>query len=274
VWLRLATSEDKEKLLEMAAALRSAGARVEIRELIEWEEDELFFISGKLGDLRKISSSDKLRSEIDKWERRISILKEILKDGEIRYEEFLERFMKCEDPKVYESAKKLLGEDLDAEDLVSSAENAVRIGILMDELQLFLSKNGIEVGDFVRGDLPDDPQVTVILEEPIEGARSLVAVDYFPVWELYVEVLSLLGEEVDNRILNGILAVTSNILLNVEKLGDIQKLKELSSGIIERENVEMLINCEEIFEMIVRSLEKAGIVRVSGKKIKIKQRPW
>jgi len=274
VWLRLATSEDKEKLLEMAADLRRSGARVEIRELIEWEEDELFFISGKLSELRKISASEKLRGEIEKWERRITVLRKILKKGEVRYEEFLESFMKSEDPEVYESAKKLMAEDLDAEDLVSFAENAIKIGILMDELQLFLGKNGIEVGEFVRGNLPDDPEVTVILEEPVEGARNLVVVDYFPLWELYVDVLSLLGEEVDDRVLGCILAVISNILLNVEKVEDIEKLRELSSGIIDGENGEILINCEEIFETIVRSLEKAGIVRVSGKKIKIRRGLW
>jgi hypothetical protein len=274
VWLRLATSEDKEKLLEMAADLRRSGARVEIRELIEWEEDELFFISGKLSELRKISASEKLRGEIEKWERRITVLRKILKKGEVRYEEFLESFMKSEDPEVYESAKKLMAEDLDAEDLVSFAENAIKIGILMDELQLFLGKNGIEVGEFVRGNLPDDPEVTVILEEPVEGARNLVVVDYFPLWELYVDVLSLLGEEVDDRVLGCILAVISNILLNVEKVEDIEKLRELSSSIIDGENGEILINCEEIFETIVRSLEKAGIVRVSGKKIKIRRGLW
>ncbi|TDA29472.1 MAG: hypothetical protein DSO00_04115 [Archaeoglobi archaeon] len=274
MWLRLATSEDKEKLLEMAADLRRSGARIEIRELIEWEEDELFFISGKLSELRKISASEKLRGEIEKWERRITVLRKILKKGEVRYEEFLESFMKSEDPEVYESAKKLMAEDLDAEDLVSFAENAIKIGILMDELQLFLDKNGIEVGEFVRGNLPDDPEVTVILEEPVEGARNLVVVDYFPLWELYVDVLSLLGEEVDDRVLGCILAVISNILLNVEKVEDIEKLRELSSSIIDGENGEILINCEEIFETIVRSLEKAGIVRVSGKKIKIRRGLW
>jgi hypothetical protein len=274
VWLRLATSEDKEKLLEMAADLRRSGARIEIRELIEWEEDELFFISGKLSELRKISASEKLRGEIEKWERRITVLRKILEKGEVRYEEFLESFMKSEDPEVYESAKKLMAEDLDAEDLVSFAENAIKIGILMDELQLFLGKNGIEVGEFVRGNLPDDPEVTVILEEPVEGARNLVVVDYFPLWELYVDVLSLLGEEVDDRVLGCILAVISNILLNVEKVEDIEKLRELSSSIIDGENGEILINCEEIFETIVRSLEKAGIVRVSGKKIKIRRGLW
>jgi hypothetical protein len=274
VWLRLATSEDKEKLLEMAADLRRSGARIEIRELIEWEEDELFFISGKLSELRKISASEKLRGEIEKWERRITVLRKILEKGEVRYEEFLESFMKSEDPEVYESAKKLMAEDLDAEDLVSFAENAIKIGILMDELQLFLGKNGIEVGEFVRGNLPDDPEVTVILEEPVEGARNLVVVDYFPLWELYVDVLSLLGEEVDDRVLGCILAAISNILLNVEKVEDIEKLRELSSSIIDGENGEILINCEEIFETIVRSLEKAGIVRVSGKKIKIRRGLW
>lgn len=274
MWLRLATSEDKEKLLEMAADLRRSGARIEIRELIEWEEDELFFISGKLSELRKISASEKLRGEIEKWERRITVLRKILEKGEVRYEEFLESFMKSEDPEVYESAKKLMAEDLDAEDLVSFAENAIKIGILMDELQLFLGKNGIEVGEFVRGNLPDDPEVTVILEEPVEGARNLVVVDYFPLWELYVDVLSLLGEEVDDRVLGCILAAISNILLNVEKVEDIEKLRELSSSIIDGENGEILINCEEIFETIVRSLEKAGIVRVSGKKIKIRRGLW
>ncbi|MCS7144648.1 MAG: hypothetical protein NZ879_06475 [Archaeoglobaceae archaeon] len=40
------------------------------------------------------------------------------------------------------------------------------------------------------------------------------------------------------------------------------------------ENEEILISCEEIFHLIVRSLEKAEIARVSGKRIKIRKRQW
>lgn len=274
MWLRLASSEDKAKLLEIASKLRDKGAKVELRELVEWEEDEQFVLKGKISELKKLPSAEKWMEEIEKWERRIKIIKEILKDQEIKYEDFLERFLKSEDPESYESAKKFMDGDLDIEEFVSSAENALKIKVLLDELNFFLSRNGFEVGEVIRGTLPEDPEVVISVTEPIEGSTKLIIIDFFPVWELYVDVLSLLGEEVDNKELASLLSVISNILLNVENIDDLNKLRELSSVMIEEENEEILINCEEIFDLIVKSLEKSGIVRVSGKKIKLRRRQW
>lgn len=268
------SSEDKNKLLGIASELRNIGAKVELRELVEWEEDEQFVFRGKISELKNLLSAGKWNEEIEKWERRIQILKEILKEREIKYDEFIEKFLKFEDPESYESAKKFMDGELSIEEFISSAENAIKLKILLDELQLFLLKNGFEIGDFIRGSLPEDPEVIISIDEPVEGSTKLITIDFFPVWELYVDVLSLLGEEVENKELLSLLSVISNILLNIENINDIDKLRELSSAIIQNENEEILINCEEIFDLIVKSLEKEGIVRVSGKKIKIRKRQW
>ncbi len=97
-------------------------------------------------------------------------------------------------------------------------------------------------------------------------------INYFPTWELTVDVLSLLGKEVNNEELKYLELVISNILFNLDKVEDLDKLREFSKGIVEEEDEEILINCEEIFDLIVRSLEKNRIVRVMGKKIKIRER--
>ncbi|MEO0252366.1 MAG: hypothetical protein ABIM44_09060 [candidate division WOR-3 bacterium] len=274
MWLRLASSEDKAKLLEIASKLRNMGAKVELRELVEWEEDEQFVLKGKISELKKLPSAEKWIYEIEKWERRVKIIKEILKDQEIKYEDFLERFLKSEDPESYESAKKFLNGDLNIEEFVSSAEDAIKIKILLDELNFFLLRNGFEIGEFIKGSIPEDPEIMISLAEPTEGSTKLLTIDFFPVWELNVDVLSLLGEEVDNKELGSLLSVISNILLNVENIEDLDKLRELSSGVIDGSNEEILISCEEIFDLIVKSLEKSGIVRVSGKKIKLRKRQW
>lgn len=272
MWLRLATSDDKDELLEIASELRNLGAKVEIREIVEFEEEEQFILIGKLSELRRTIAGEKYATELEKWERWIRILREILKDGRVSYNEFLDKFLRVEAPESYESAKKFMSNDLSVEELISSAENAMRIKVILDELNFFLLRNGFEIGEFIQGNLPDDPEVMILIDEAREGSKKLIAIHFFPVWELYVDVLSLLGEEVSNRELGSILSVISNIILNIEKIDDLEKLRELSSGVIEDGNEEILINCEEIFDLIVRSLEKAGIVRVSGKKIKMRKR--
>lgn len=270
----MATSEEKDELLELATDLRRTGARVELRELVGWEESEHFVIRGKIRELKKHANAGKWREEVEKWERRIGILGEILESGEISYDEFLDRFMKAEDPKIYESAKRLMNKDLDFGELASSAENLLRVKIVMDELEHFLAINGVKVGESVKGKLPEDPEVAIIVDEQIEGSKKLVLLDYFPVYELYVDVLSLLGEEVDHKALRSLLAVVSNIILSSEEIEDLERLKELSSCVMSEGEEEVFINCEEVFDLIVRSLEKVGIVRVSGKKIRFRKRNW
>ncbi|MEM4616231.1 MAG: hypothetical protein QXY19_04420 [Archaeoglobaceae archaeon] len=274
MWLRLATSENKEELLEIASELRSLGAKVEIREIVEFEEEEQFILRGKLSELRKNPAGEKYAKELERWERWIQILRGILKDERISYNEFMDKFLSKEAPKSYETAKKFIEGGLSAEELISSAENAIRIRVILDELTFFLLRNGIEIGEFIRGNLPEDPEVIITVDEASDGSKKLTTIHFFPVWELYVDVISLLGEEVENKELGSLLGVISNIILNIEKTEDLEKLRELSSGLIEEENEEILINCEEIFDLIVRSLEKAGIVRVSGKKIKMRKRQW
>lgn len=274
MWLRLATSDNKNELIELASSLRRQGAKVELRELVDWTEEEHYIIHGRVSELKRCAEAVKWKGEIDKWERWVRVLREILKEGEIPYDELIEKFMKSEDPKSYESAKKLIEGNYDITELSSSAENLIKVKTMMDELEFFLAKNGLEVGEVVRGKLPEDPEIMITVDEPIEGSKKLVLLDYFPVWELYVDVLSFLGGEVDSRILSSFLSVISNILVNIEKTEDFDKLKGLSNGIIEGENEEILINCEEVFDLILRSLEKAGIVRVSGKKVKIRKRQW
>lgn len=269
MWLKLQTSEDREKLLEVASRLRQIGAKIELREVVEWDKEEKFVVSGKLSELKK--HKDREVVEIaGEWERRIEVLREIFAEGKVKYEELVEKFLSKEDLEGYESLKKLLNGKF--EDLVDKAEKVLRAKLLIDELEYFLQRNRFEVGEIVKGKIPEDPEISIFAERQIEGSKKLTMINYFPTWELTVDVLSLLGKEVNNEELKYLELVISNILFNLDKVEDLDKLREFSKGIVEEEDEEILINCEEIFDLIVRSLEKNRIVRVMGKKIKIRER--
>lgn len=269
MWLKLLTSEDKEKLIEVASSLRQIGAKVELREVVEWEREEKFVVSGKLSELKKHKDVE-IAERAEEWEKRIEFLREIFAKGEVRYEELVEKFLSRENLEGYESLKKLLNSNF--EDFVDKAEKLLRVNLLIDELEFFLQRNRFEVGEVVKGEIPEDPEISILAEHQIEGSKKLVMVNYFPSWELAVDVMSVLGKEVNSRELKFLEIMISNILFNLEKVNDMDKLREFSKGIVEEENEEILINCEEIFDLIVKSLEKSRIVRVSGKKIKIRER--
>jgi len=269
MWLKLVASEDREKLIEIASQLRQLGAKVELREVVEWEKEERFVISGKLSELKKHKGKEVSERALE-WERRIEILREILSKEELSYEEFIEKFLSREDSKRYDLFKKLLNGEF--EDLADQTEDILKVKLLLDELEQFLQQNRFEVDETVRGELPEDPEISIFSDTPIEGGKKIVLIDYFPVFELVVDALSLLGKEVDVEELKYQELIISNILFNVEKIDDIDKLREFSKGIVEEGDEEILINCEEIFDQIVKSLEKFGLLRVSGKKIKPRKR--
>ncbi|MEM4155325.1 MAG: hypothetical protein QXQ38_01200 [Archaeoglobaceae archaeon] len=274
MWLRLCSSEDKTVFLEMASELRKMSAKVEIRELVEFEREEQFVLKGKLSEIRRFKDHKELEKKIEKWEKRIKILREALKEQNIKYEDFLENFLNQEDPEGFEFAKRFMNGQVDVEEVVNSAGRFIEFKTTLEEVDYFLLKNGFEIGENLKGSLPEDPEVIITLKEPVEGSKKLITVEYFPVWELYVDVLSLIGEDVENEEIAPILGVISNILVNLEKIEDLDKLMEMCSGIIEDEDREVMVNCGEVFDLIVRALEKSGIVRISGKKIKMRKRQW
>ncbi|MEM0350614.1 MAG: hypothetical protein QXR27_04005 [Archaeoglobaceae archaeon] len=260
MWLRISSSTDKKEILEIASRLRELGARVEIREWIDWDVDEIRAVKGKLSELKKKGI------DLGEWEKRIEIIRELLKKN-LSKEDF-----------EYELMKRMFP-DLSLEGNVEEiAEKLINAKTMMREVETFLAINGIKFGKNME--LPEDPEV--FIETWDESAKEIIKVSFYPVTEIYVDVMSVLGADFgkvssadfEEVVLASVLEIIGEMVAEVEKWGarDLKSLAELSSGVIEGEDWNFVIDCSEIFENIIKSLEKSGIFRVSGNIVRLREK--
>jgi len=71
MWLRISTLPDREMAMDLASKLRNSGARVEIREVVEWDLEERYFLKGKLSELEEYE-------EAQEWKNYSDIIRKIL----------------------------------------------------------------------------------------------------------------------------------------------------------------------------------------------------
>ncbi|AIG97227.1 hypothetical protein [Archaeoglobus fulgidus] len=272
MWLRVTTFPDKEMAMELTSKLRNSGARVEVREIVEWDFEERYFLRGNLSELEEYE-------EAQDWKNYSEIIREILK-GRMEVSEFEREFLKRASPENYEKVVKLKDESLGDEEFLDAMEAAFRVSLLMSSVYSFLKANGIEVGeDYIEGELPEDPTIIIELDEEVEGCEKGYFLQLTPAWDVNVDILSVLTKDVELEGLDGVVIdaaarIVMNVIAGLEETNDIEKLKEYTSGIIEdADNLdgELYVDAEEVYEAILKSLEKAGIVRVSGRKVKLRK---
>ncbi len=260
VWLRVGTYFTKDQAAEVAARLSDAGARVEIKQSVDWEIEERRVLRKKLSELGG--------EEAEIWEKYVSILRELLAKN-LSVEEFEREFLARAEPEDFEMAKKI-EED---EAFLDAAESALRLSMVMSSVYGFLRLNGVKIDDIVSGELPDDPEIAVEVEE---GGEKFYLLTLFPVWDVHVDVLSLLSADVQLEGEEGIVVDAAARLLamiaaNAED-ADIEELRELCVGIIEKETTaadgDVIVDGEDVLEEILRSLERVGLVRVTGRKVR------
>ncbi len=150
----------------------------------------------------------------------------------------------------------------------------------MSSVYSFLKTNGIEVGeDYIEGELPEDPTIIIELDDEVEGCEKGYFLQLTPAWDVNVDIMSVLTKDVDVEGLDGVVIdaaarIVMNVIAGLEETNDIEKLKEYTTGIIddaESLDGELYVDAEEVYEAILKSLEKAGIVRVSGRKVKLRK---
>lgn len=258
MWLRIASLEDREEAIKIASRLREIGARVEIRDWIDWEVDEIHAVRGRMSELKSRGLN------LEEWEKRIEVIREILKKG-IKREDFEEEFVK----RMYPELENI-------EDLQEFADKLMNLRTAMREIETFLAINNIKIGE--SSDVPEDPELVLEVEEG--KGRGMIKVSFYPVTDVYVDVLSVLGAdfektaaEFEDIVLASVLEIIGEIVSEVEEHGkmDLESLSKLSSGMIEGSEWDFVIDCSEIFENIIRSLEKAGIFRVSGNFVRLRE---
>ncbi|MEM1578531.1 MAG: hypothetical protein QXN34_04685 [Archaeoglobaceae archaeon] len=268
MWLRLAVG-DREEVIEMAGKLRRVGARIEIKDWIDWDLEEKFILRGRLSELKNKGI------ELREWERRIEIIKDIIKERK-SYEEFKTEFLRKAYPELLIFAERAETEPLA---VIENAKSIIKLNTVLYELETFVKVNGLKTNGVVEGILPEDPEIVIETLKEVEGGKSVINLNFYPVTELYVDVMSLIDVDFDSFegehyefILIALLEVISNILSATERAENVDEIKHYCCGNLREEKWELLVDCKDVFDHILKSLEKAGLVRISGKKIKLRRK--
>lgn len=269
MWLKLFSSEDREEALKLASNLRNLGARVEVREWIDWDLAETFAIRGRISELKSKGV------DVGEWEKRIEILRDMLKSG-VKAEDFMMELVKRLYPDLQRKIEVSKPGD-EGKVFTDIIDRIIEIKFLVKDIEIFMSLNNLKFGE--AKDVPEDPVVVIETVENDTRGRAIVKISYHPIVEVYVDVLSFLnvkllevGEEFEELIIAGILEIVAEIVSKVqdEETVEIQELYELSRGVVESENFDFAIDCSEAFGTILKSLEKSGILRIMGNKVKMK----
>lgn len=269
MWLRVGSYPEKEMAMEIASKLRNAGARVEIKELVEWNVEEKYVIRGKFSELEEYE-------EIQEWKEYAKIIRNLLKK-KLDVEVFESEFLNQAAPEDFKLVKRISGENISDDEFLDAMEAAMKLSFLMASVYGFLKVNGIEIDEVVEGELPDDPQIVIELEEEVDGCEKIYYYEFTPTWDVSVDILSVIRneveiEEIEGDIIDAASRVLMNIIAGLSETNDIEELREYSSGIAsESDSEKIFIDAEDVFDIMMKSLEKAGIIRISGRKVKLKK---
>lgn len=265
MWLKLLSSEDREEAFKVVSSLRNLGARVEVREWIDWDLSEIFAIKGRISELKSKGV------DVSEWEKRIEIMRYLLKSG-VKAEDFIIELFKRLHPELQGKLEAV--EDQFFSEMI---DKLIEIKLLAKDVEIFMALNNLKIGESTE--IPQDPIVMVETKEENSEGKAIVKISYYPVIEVYVDVLSLIGadlrdigENFEDLIIAGILEIVTEIISKVEKeeIVETQKLYDLSKGVVEGKSFDIAIDCSEAFSAILKSLEKSGVFRVVGSRVKMK----
>ncbi len=266
MWLKVGSYPERELAMEVASKLRDAGAKVEIKEFMDWEIEEKYILQTRIDMVEG--------HDAEEWKRYAQILRELVKEN-LDVETFERKFLRRAHPEKFELVEKLKDENLMDDEFMDAVEVALELSFIMSSVYSFLRLNGVEIGDRVFGELPENPEVVLEFDEEVEGSRKIYHLDFTPIWEVNVDVLSVIKsgvriEGLEGMVIDAASRVLMNLLLGVEERGNVEDLSEYAVGIIESDDGEIYVDAEDAVETMLKSLEKAGIVRIFGKKVRLR----
>lgn len=273
MWLKVGSYPDRETAMEVASKFRNAGARVEIKDYIEWNLEEKYILRGKLSELEE-------HEEVQEWKRYAEIIRELLKRKiKIETETFEKEFLKNAFPEDFKLAEKLRDNNASDDEFLKGVEAALKLSLLMSQVYKFMSANGIEIGDFVEGTLPEDPEIVIELDDEAAGCEKIHYLDFTPMWDVNVDVLSVIRKSVkvdslEGSVVDTLSRVTVNLIAGIEETNSLEELEDYTIGVIDKSewfDAKIYVDAEDVFETILKALEKAGIIRISGKKVKLRK---
>jgi hypothetical protein len=281
MWLKLGSYSDLDSASEIISTLRECGIKWELKECIEWDMVEKFFVRGRLSELKKYGYE-----EIEEWERYVRVLRDVLKEP-VKREEFEELFFSTVDPEGYELAKRFLkgnSSELNDEEFYRAAEAVLKHSLISSSIYGFLQINGVEVGDYIQGELPEDPEIILEIDDG-EDAERIYAMTLIKSWDVYVNCLSLIDADIEKlkgrrefAILNPIARLIASIIVEIieRRESSYEEIEELASGIVDGKSINMdgnlIVDGSEVLDEILKTFEKSGWIKKVGDKIRWKGR--
>jgi hypothetical protein len=280
---------DEGEAADIAAYLKEAGVRVELKPSISAFMESAAYMEGRASQLRERVG------DFEVYDRYIEALKATLAEG-AKAEDFAERYMSILDPSWKEKKSEMAGflEDGSAisdEGAGSPEEMMEQTADLLEKLEALqfldaaLELNEIEVEGDPRGELGDDPLLRIPIDpdecDPDdELIKSILAVhlDKRVIVRLD-EMTTPLAKDVDDEFLDEHAEEYYKICsigMTIEKLldppGDSNKidLDEFSEILAFEEDMEdfvMMVDGTAVAEDIARVLKKEGVIKIKDDKI-------
>jgi len=280
---------DEAEAADIAAYLKEAGVRVELKPSISSFMESAIFLEGRASELR-----DRVE-DFEVYDQYIGALKTALAEG-ADAEDFTDRYLSAIDPswkeKKEETAGLLEGGSITSDEGGGSPEETMeRVADLLEKLEALqfldsaLELNEIDVEGDPRGELGDDPLLRIPVDpddcDPDdELLRSVLAVRLDKEVEVRLdEITTPLAKNVDDEFLDEHAEeyyMITSIGMTIERLlgppGDSNKidLDEFRDLLVFEEDMEdfvMMVDGTAVAEEIARTLKKEGVIKIKGDKI-------
>ncbi len=273
---------------DIAAYLKEAGVKVELKPSISAFMESAIYLEGRLSQLRERVE------DFEVYDGYIGALKTALAEGEDA-EDFTDRYLSALDPswkeKKEETVGVLEGGSIDSDESGSPEEMMERAADLLEKLYALqfldaaLELNEIEVEGDPRKELGDDPLLRIPMDpdecDPDdELLRSILAVHLDKRVEVRLdEITTPLAKDVDDEFADEYAEEYYKICsigMTIERLlyppGDSNKidLDEFREILVFEEDMEdfvMMVDGTAVAEDIARTLKKEGVIKIKGDKI-------
>jgi hypothetical protein len=282
---------DEETAKDIKSYLDKAGLKVESRSCLVMEEETTYTIKDKLSALKELMQDDN-----DQTERYLSALRSVLPQATA--ENFGDLFLKSVDPLMMEKRDKILALSVNPESLSPEDREALKFGseewmnnaLCIARARTFsdmvLDLNDIKIGEDVGSKL-DDPIMEIIIDpddyETIPE-KTKCDIDFYldkSVTIFVDEFTTPLASDLNDEFWDEYPSQAQRLKvmgLLIEKLAtspasrkmDFAEFAEECNLNIEDEGSVLNVYGDEVAEELARVLEKSGVVKWKGDKLKWK----
>ncbi len=286
---------DEIEAEDIAEYLRDAGIKVDVRTSISASSENVAFMEGKLSELREAAPDG-----FETYERYVEVTNKVIDEG-VSQENFMDRFLLMLDPSWNEKRDIIAGlmdDDVDLsdeEDEEALEENERLLGNLFEYVkglgfaQVTLDLNEIELEEGVKKSLGDDPilQLPLDLEEFDDDnpmMKSILAVFFDKTYDIYIdEMTAPLIDDVDEMFLDDY----PDEFINIQTIGmvmdnlieppedskkiDFEDFEDLCTFDVGEGSHIMKVDATSVAELLSKVLEKNGVIKARGGKVKWKK---